>query len=723
MATSKSVGAGATSDVKVWDGTEWVSMRGPAGEKGDTGPQGEQGPKGDPGADGKDGKDGSGVHILGELDDPSQLPATGEPGDAYLIKGDLWVWDDKNSRWVDVGKIQGPEGPAGPAGEKGDPGPEGEPGPANRLQIGSVTKGAYAEASITGDPPLQTLNMTLPQGDTGAAATVDVGETRTLIPGADATVVNRGTNTAAIFDFGIPTGEEGPEGPQGPPGEDGKEGPVGPQGPQGDPGKDGDTGPEGPPGPKGDPGRGVHILGELDDPSELPATGQPGDAYLIKGDLWVWDDIDGKWIDVGKIQGPQGPAGPKGDPGDDGKEGPVGPQGPSGRDGDKGDEGPAGPPNVLSIGVVVKGDEAAASITGTSPEQTLNLTLPKGDQGERGPQGDLGPTGPEGPQGPAGEKGAPGDKGDPGEKGDAGPQGPAATVDVGVTETLPPGAKAYVKNSGSTSAAVFDFGIPEGKPAGGAGDTPVGAIMPFAGSKAPDGWLMCDGAGYDKNTYPELFAVIGATFGTNTPNLKDRFPLGAGAVALGATGGATSISKVPAHTHTVTGSVTVDQAPALSVNGSVTVNNADAAHGHTGTAGGGQVTGSVNISGNTGAANSDHGHDTRIASSQTFTRKDQAVGGVPQQSSSGFYTQQGGQQHTHPFSGSGQISGGSVSGISVSVAQGNASHGHTGSLTSASAAAHGHTGKLADATAQASGDPSVSIMNPYVALNYIIKAA
>lgn len=69
----------------------------------------------------------------------------------------------------------------------------------------------------------------------------------------------------------------------------------------------------------------------------------------------------------------------------------VGPEGPSGPEGP---EGPSGPANTLSIGTVTKGDDAEATITGTSPNQTLNLTLPKGDKGdtgEQGPQGNPGP--------------------------------------------------------------------------------------------------------------------------------------------------------------------------------------------------------------------------------------------------------------------------------------------------------------------------------------------
>lgn len=62
--------------------------------------------------------------------------------------------------------------------------------------------------------------------------------------------------------------------------------------------------------------------------------------------------------------------------------------------------GPAGPANTLRVGTVTGGDSAAATITGTAPSQTLNLTLPRGEPGKdstvpgpTGPKGDPGPTG------------------------------------------------------------------------------------------------------------------------------------------------------------------------------------------------------------------------------------------------------------------------------------------------------------------------------------------
>lgn len=76
--------------------------------------------------------------------------------------------------------------------------------------------------------------------------------------------------------------------------------------------------------------------------------------------------------------------------------------------GDKGEQGPQGPigtPNTLTIGTVEtlpSGQNATASITGESPNQVLNLGLPRGDTGE-------GSVGPEGPQGPQGEQGPKGD--------------------------------------------------------------------------------------------------------------------------------------------------------------------------------------------------------------------------------------------------------------------------------------------------------------------------
>lgn len=78
----------------------------------------------------------------------------------------------------------------------------------------------------------------------------------------------------------------------------------------------------------------------------------------------------------------------------------------------------------------------------TSHEPRLEIVLvDSGQQGSAGPQG---------PQGPAGAQGA------------AGPPGSAATVQVGMTMTVPAGTPASVLNGGTSSAAILSFLIPQG---------------------------------------------------------------------------------------------------------------------------------------------------------------------------------------------------------------------------------------------------------------------
>ena len=64
---------------------------------------------------------------------------------------------------------------------------------------------------------------------------------------------------------------------------------------------------------------------------------------------------------------------------------------------------------------------------------------------------------------------------------------------------------------------------------------PVGAILPYSGSVAPSGYLLCDGSEILIGEYSELFSIIGYSYkssgfvGKNTfalPDLRGRFPLG-----------------------------------------------------------------------------------------------------------------------------------------------------------------------------------------------------
>ena len=63
--------------------------------------------------------------------------------------------------------------------------------------------------------------------------------------------------------------------------------------------------------------------------------------------------------------------------------------------------------------------------------------------------------------------------------------------------------------------------------------TPVGTVFDFAGSSAPDGFLLCYGQAISRDTYKALFNAIGTTFGVgngtttfNIPDLRGRVVAG-----------------------------------------------------------------------------------------------------------------------------------------------------------------------------------------------------
>ena len=191
-----------------------------------------------------------------------------------------------------------------------------------------------------------------------------------------------------------------------------------------------------------------------------------------------------------------------------------------GEKGDKGDKGDIGLSNTLTIGTVVKGDNAEATLTGESPNQILNLTLPKGDKGEQGIQGIQGIQGPTGPQGPKGDafkysdftqaqlealrgpqgpqgirgpQGATGGIGPQGEKGDTGATGPANKLTIG---SVSKGDNAEATITGTSPNQVLNLVLPKGDaftyedftqeqlegltgPKGDKGDTPINGVDYF----------------------------------------------------------------------------------------------------------------------------------------------------------------------------------------------------------------------------------------------------
>lgn len=75
--------------------------------------------------------------------------------------------------------------------------------------------------------------------------------------------------------------------------------------------------------------------------------------------------------------------------------------------------------------------------------------------------------------------------------------------------------------------------------------TPTGAVISFAGTTAPNGWLLCDGAEVSRTSYAALFAILGTTFGVgngsstfNLPDMRERMVVGSSTgIAFGSKGG------------------------------------------------------------------------------------------------------------------------------------------------------------------------------------------
>ena len=64
---------------------------------------------------------------------------------------------------------------------------------------------------------------------------------------------------------------------------------------------------------------------------------------------------------------------------------------------------------------------------------------------------------------------------------------------------------------------------------------PTGAVFPFAGITAPEGFLFCDGSAVSRITYSKLLGVIGETYGSgdgsttfNLPDYRETVLVGAG---------------------------------------------------------------------------------------------------------------------------------------------------------------------------------------------------
>ena len=327
------------------------------------------------------------------------------------------------------------------------------------------------------------------KGATGSAATIAVGDVETLPEGSNATVENTGNANNAVFKFGIPRGATGATG-------NGiRSISYTSTAPDGsfvytitftNGGTTTFTAPIGPQGTKGDTGAPFAIYKTYTSVAAMNADAENvPDGRFVLIETGNVDDEDNSKLYVRTVGGAaefqfvtdlSGAQGIKGDQGvgiqsltfaqttDEGNAYTV-----TLTDGSqytivapKGEKGDAGAAATVQVGTVTTlgaGEQATVTNSGTPGAAVLNFGIPKGNDGANGttftPAVDT-----NGNLSWSNDGGLP----NPETVNIKGAQGEAATVQVGTTTTLPAGNQATVNNSGSSEAAVLNFGIPTGQP-------------------------------------------------------------------------------------------------------------------------------------------------------------------------------------------------------------------------------------------------------------------
>jgi microcystin-dependent protein len=143
---------------------------------------------------------------------------------------------------------------------------------------------------------------------------------------------------------------------------------------------------------------------------------------------------------------------------------------------------------------------------------------------------------------------------------------------------------------------------------------PAGAIMPYAGAAAPDGWLLCYGQAVDRTTYADLFTAISTTYGVgdgsttfNLPDLRGRVVAGQDDM------GGSSANRLTGLTNGIDGDTlgatggeeahTLTQAQLPNVNLTTTIAAGQGSHTHALDSGGAVMTSTVAAGAGTTGAN------------------------------------------------------------------------------------------------------------------------
>jgi microcystin-dependent protein len=256
---------------------------------------------------------------------------------------------------------------------------------------------------------------------------------------------------------------------------------------------------------------------------------------------------------------------------------------------------------------------------------------------------------------------------------------------------------------------------------------PPGVILLWSGSIAsiPTGWVLCNGS-------------------NGTPNLRDRFVVGAGTTyAVNDIGGANTVTldatMIPSHTHSLSASGTTAASGehTHTVSASGTTSGQSVGHTHTGTTGNNNVGHTHTFSGDTsGQSNththavSDPGHSHSITKYSDISQGSTGGGsaqlpftGTTASATTGITVGNASADHTHFLSGT--TSGISANHVhSFTTAGVSSDHTHSVTVTGTTGAVsttHTHTVTVTGTSGGTGGGLAHENRPPYLALAYIMK--
>lgn len=234
---------------------------------------------------------------------------------------------------------------------------------------------------------------------------------------------------------------------------------------------------------------------------------------------------------------------------------------------------------------------------------------------------------------------------------------------------------------------------------------PIGSIIQYAGASVPNSsWMFCNGAELDPAQYPEIYAIIGTTYGSGTgtfklPDLRRKFVWGVGNnIDLGETGGDETTDTT--HSHNIFDHAHYGGPHTHEINHSHGI----VAHSHT-------VANHVHgIPGETLSVSQMPSHRHGPSNLARFGSWNGGAAAGHGAISYGYTSRSGGGgSHNH----TGNTSGSNPSTTSVSQ--------NTDQHTGNSGQASGNTGGMTGTTGTSNAGENVLIIPPYIGLNFIIR--